>query len=253
MTRVGWLADVPTGPPGGAELTQAEFKAAAPEGAEIVECPPDCVDETCDAYVIQNCVSYSLADLQAIRDKPAVKYWHDVGPWLQEDVRAWLDEHTTAVCCSPAQADYMGLSDAILIPPPVDLERFVKAAQDATEERTGAVSIGSWRNYGKAPHRAAEYAAGNGGIDFYGDGVLAPTDSRAVRYEDMPALMARYKTLVFLPTVLEPFGRVIAEGWASGMEIVTNRLVGSLHWIENDPGAIETAAQDFWTQVMANV
>ena len=250
MMRVGWLADVPSGAPGGAELTQAEFKAAAPDGVVIVECPPGCIDETCDAYVVQNCVRYSFDDLSVIRDKPATKMWHDVGPWLEEGVRELLDEHATAVCCSPIQAEYMGLSDAVLIPPPVDLARFARAAQDAADERSGAVSIGSWRNYGKAPHRAAEYAAGNGGIDFYGDGVLAPTDSRAVRYEDMPALMARYKTLVFLPTVIEPFGRVIAEGWASGMEIVTNRLVGSLHWIENDPGAIETAAQDFWQVVL---
>jgi hypothetical protein len=37
--RVGWLADVPD-LPGGAEFTQAEFRAAAPEHVEIIDCPP---------------------------------------------------------------------------------------------------------------------------------------------------------------------------------------------------------------------
>jgi hypothetical protein len=66
----------------------------------------------------------------------------------------------------------------------------------------------------------------------------------------MPALLARYKTLVFLPTVLEPFGRVVAEGWAAGCEIVTNGLVGAAYWIEEDPDAISTAAEDFWRVVL---
>lgn len=242
MTRVGWLADVPSGQLGGAELTQAEFRAAAPEGVEVVDCLPGEVVAGLDAYVCHNNVQYTLADMEVI-DGPCVRYWHDVGPWLLPGVREWLDAHATPVCCSPIQAEYMGL-DAALVPPPVDLGRFADASKDMNGNRAGAVSIGSWRNYGKAPHKAAEWA--NGDIDFYGDGVLAPQGAAPVRYEDMPALMARYKTFVFLPTVIEPFGRLVAEAWASGLEIVTNRLVGSLHWIENDPAAIERSASDFW-------
>jgi glycosyltransferase involved in cell wall biosynthesis len=68
----------------------------------------------------------------------------------------------------------------------------------------------------------------------------------------MPALMARYKTLVFLPTVIEPFGRVVAEAYASGLEIVTNRLVGALYWIQENPDAINTSAQDFWKVVLGD-
>jgi glycosyltransferase involved in cell wall biosynthesis len=243
MTRVGWLAD-DASQIGGAELTQAEFRDAAPEGVEIIDCPPGGVDQDCDAYVVQNCVKYDTADLAVINDRPAVKYWHDVGPWLQPGVRELLDQHATPICCSPIQAEYMGL-EAALVPPPVDLGRFEDAAKVMNGNRAGAVSIGSWRNYGKAPHRAAEWA-GKDGIDFFGDGVLAPSGSAPVRYEDMPALMAKYQTFVFLPTVIEPFGRLVAEAWAAGCELVTNRLVGALHWIENDPDAIDTAASDFW-------
>ena len=41
--------------------------------------------------------------------------------------------------------------------------------------------------------------------------------------------------------VLEPFGRVVAEAWAAGLEIVTNDLVGAKYWITEKPEAIETA------------
>jgi glycosyltransferase involved in cell wall biosynthesis len=68
----------------------------------------------------------------------------------------------------------------------------------------------------------------------------------------MPALLAQYKTMVFLPVVLEPFGRVVAEAWAAGCEIVTNGLVGARYWIEEDPKAIETAGEDFWRVVLSD-
>jgi glycosyltransferase involved in cell wall biosynthesis len=54
-----------------------------------------------------------------------------------------------------------------------------------------------------------------------------------------------------LPTVIEPFGRLVAEAWAAGCRIVTNDLVGAKYWIQNDPDAIETAAEDFWKLVLA--
>jgi hypothetical protein len=67
MTRVGWLADK-AGYVGGAELTTAEFRAAAPEGVEIVDCPPGAVVKGCDRYVIQNCVLYTPKDLDRLTD-----------------------------------------------------------------------------------------------------------------------------------------------------------------------------------------
>src|SRR4051812_22837196 len=107
MTRVGWLADE-AGYVGGAELTTAEFRAAAPEGVEIVDCPPGAVVKHLDAYVVQNCVLYTPADIARTRGN-LVKYWHDVGPHLQPGMRDWLDTHAQHVCCSPVQAEYMGL------------------------------------------------------------------------------------------------------------------------------------------------
>jgi glycosyltransferase involved in cell wall biosynthesis len=59
-------------------------------------------------------------------------------------------------------------------------------------------------------------------------------------------LLASYKTFVFLPSVIEPFGRVVAEAYAAGCEIVTNNLVGARDWITEKPDALESAAEDFW-------
>jgi glycosyltransferase involved in cell wall biosynthesis len=248
--RIGWLVDY-TDAPGGAELTQGEFRDAAPDNVTIVDCPPGDVDEFCDRYVIQNCVRYTLADLARTEGRPVVKYWHDVGPWIKDDVRAWLDANTRAVCCSPIQAEHMGLEKATCIPPHVDLTRFEEAASRMNGDRSGAVCIGSWRNHGKAPHKAAEWAASNGSIDFFGGGAWAPHGSKEVPYDHMPTLLASYETFVFLPTVLEPFGRLVAEAWAAGCTVVTNNLVGAKWWIENDPGALDRSAENFWSVVLA--
>ena len=245
MTRVGWLVDHASHT-GGAELTQAEFRAAAPDTVEIIDCRPGEVRSDCDLWVIQNCVTYTSDDLAQI-DGPVVKYWHDVGPHVQPGVRQWLDKRAIEICCSPIQAEYMGLTDAAFIPPPVDLSRFEAAAAQVNGDRKGSVSVGSWRNFGKAPHKAAEWAQANGEtIDFYGDGVFRPQGSEGVPYDQMPELLARYERFVFLPRVLEPFGRLVIEAWASGCQVITNNLVGAKYWIENNPEAIETAANDFW-------
>src|SRR4051812_11174174 len=116
--RVGWLVDEPTSN-GGAELTQAEFRAAAPEDVEVVDCLAGHIDPGCDRYVIQNCVQYPLDDLKTVEGRPVVKYWHDVGPWIVPEVREWLEANALNVCCSPIQAEHMGL-DALCVPPAVD-------------------------------------------------------------------------------------------------------------------------------------
>ena len=74
--RVGWLADQ-AGYTGGAEITQDEFRQAAPATVEIVDCPPGNVDPDCDVYAVHNCVQYELEDLELITRRPAVKYWND--------------------------------------------------------------------------------------------------------------------------------------------------------------------------------
>lgn len=249
--RVGWIADRPTAV-GGAELTQAEFRMACPDGIEIIDCPAGATNDDCDRYVIHNCVTYTPEDLRGLGGRPTFKYHHDVGPHIRDEVKAILAEpNVTHICCSPLQAEHMGIP-AVLIPPPVDLDRFTQAAHRVNDSRAGSVCVGSWRNIGKAPHRVFDYARQNGGVDFYGGGPFAPSGSEEVAYQDMPDLLARYSTFIYLPAVLEPFGRVVAEAWAAGCEIVTNGLVGARYWIEERPESLETAAEDFWRLVLSD-
>jgi hypothetical protein len=246
--RIGWLHDTPSFI-GGAELTQQEFRAVCPAGVELVDCPPGQIAAGCDRYIIHNHITYTLEDIKAATAAPAFRYWNDIGSWYDDEVRAWLDANTQPICCSPLQADYMGFEDAILIPPPIQLGLFYAAAERVNGNRSGAVSVGSWRNRGKGAHRAQQWADGNDDIDFYGGGTFAPPSSREIAYQGMPAVLARYRTFVYLPEVIEPFGRCVAEAWAAGCELVINGLVGAKYWIEQEPDKLATAARDFWEVV----
>lgn len=243
--KIGWLADDP-GYIGGAELTQRAFKNAAPEGIEIVVCRTrGAWPRGLDRYVIHNCVSYEVEDLAF--DVPSFKYWHDVGPFIGPDKWEAMND-ATHICVSPLQRSKMNV-DAELIPPMIDLKPFRAAAKEAGE-RKGSVCVGPFMGPGKNPARAAEWAQGNGGIDFYGEGPWAPDGSRSVPHDEMPRILARYKTYVHLPRELEPCGRSTIEAWAAGCDIVVNGLEGARHWITKEPEKLETAAQDFWSLVL---
>ena len=138
----------------------------------------------------------------------------------------------------------MGL-EGELVPPALDLERFRLTRN--LNHRTGAVCIGRMA-YGKGLELLAEYPEP---VDVYSS---VPVNSeRNARYKgaaaDVPATLAQYERFVFLPTALEPFGRAVVEAWAAGLDLVVNRNVGALYWIENYPGALDSAAADFWTLV----
>lgn len=248
--RVAWLADEHD-PPGGAELTQAEFRAAAAKDAKVIDCPPDELERArdCDVACVFNTVTYPRETVGALDGKRVVRYWNDLAPHGDPGLKAWLCERATNVFCSPLHRERFPFEheNGELVPPPVNLARF-RAAQNG-HDRKGTVCVGSWMNFGKAPHLAAEWGAQNGGVDFYGGGPLAPEGSTAVEYDDLPSVLARYRTFVFLPTAVEPFGRAVVEAWAAGCDVIVNSLVGARHWIENEPEKLETAAQDFWRLV----
>lgn len=233
------------GTKGGAELTMGEFERAAPQDVEVVPCPPGSVADGCDRYVIGNCVSYSVQDLWPTLEPRAFKYWHDVGPHVQPMVLDELYRHTTPIFCSPLQAKHMGFPDALCVPPALNLQPFRQAAERAGE-RKGSVAVGAWMNWGKSPERAREVAPD---VEFFGSGPCSPAGSVAVDYDALPELLARYRTFIHLPSVLEPFGRAVVEAWAAGCEVVTNRLVGARHWITEQPDKLDTAADDFWKVV----
>lgn len=245
--KVGWLVDS-VAYKGGAEYTMAEFAAAAPDGVEIVECPPGEVEGGLDRYVVGNCITYKPRDIDAMGDVPRTRYVHDVWPHGDGVVRQRLLKGARLIFCSPLHRDRFPWPHAggLTIPPALDLT----APEPA--ERSGTVWVG--RMYaGKGVAEVCEWADEN--VDFYGFGPIAPSgDNFTYKGEldqaDVVPTLAKYERFVFLPTVLEPFARTVAEAWIAGCKITTNHLVGALHWITDDPDALETAADDFWAEVL---
>lgn len=254
--KVGWLCDVHDWQ-GGAELTMAEFRASAP--VEVVDCPPGNVQAGLDAYVVGNCVQYTLEDLAApARGRTIVKYVNDAWPHANDPrVREFLLGEAKLAFCSPLHRErfpHAHEHEGEIIPPPVDLAPFRKhggTKPDAKREGTCWVGMGF---YGKGIQEALEWGERNGPVDFYGIGPLMPPASPIARlmgyvpHEELPPLLAGYERFLFLPTRLEPFARSVIEAWAAGCHLVVNRNVGALHYIEH-PEELREAPERFWKLV----
>jgi len=255
--RVGWLADVYE-PPGGAELTQAEFRAAAPAGVQVVDVPPTALERLrdCDVACIHNSIGYPPQTVAALAGRPALRYWHDLArPGGSGDpaLVRWALEHATNVFTSPLHRERFPHAlerEAHCIPPALDLTR-LRAGRGAGRRQRGACWLGSGQHAGKGLIQAFEWAEANEPVDFWGPMAVPIAETPRVRAkgpvppEHVASILRLYRRFVFLPTSPEPFGRATVEAWAAGCELVVNRNVGALHWLER-PDALERAARDFW-------
>jgi hypothetical protein len=243
--RIGWLSD-PSEYTGGAELTQAEFRAAAPEGVEVIDCPPRGI-VPCDRYVVHNHLTYTAKDLLNMRGE-VIRYHHDMRPQNIVGDRS--------IFCSPIQQNRIG-DRGRLVPPPVDLSSFRPTRQQRRNpKRQGTCCVGAFMNPGKGGHLVSEWANQNEAVDVYGFGPFQPVGQNinncgAYEQHQLPTILSRYERFVFLPVAIEPFGRCVIEAWASGCQVVTNELVGARYWIEKAPEKLESAAEDFWSVVLA--
>jgi hypothetical protein len=250
--RIGWLHD-PVKYMGGAELSGREFRAAAPEGVEVVDCPPGGIETGLDTYVAHNVTRYAPEDFQRIKSAPVVWFHHDLSPWIKPGVQEWLDNEAIHLFCSPAQRDRYGL-DGKCIPPALDLDRY-RPTRQIRKHRKGAVSIAQWRGPGKGARGIVEWARENGPLDVYGGGDFIPFGEGLefmgdIAPQNVANVLLNYRTFVFLPTDFEPFCRCVVEAWASGCELVVNRNIGAAYWIQEKPEALRTAASDFWSAVL---
>jgi glycosyltransferase involved in cell wall biosynthesis len=256
---VGWIADS-FDVPGGAELTQGEFRAAAPTGVHLIEVQPGDLEQLggCDCVCIHNCVTYPAAEtIAALDGKPVLRYWHDlarVGGPGDPALNRWAAEHATSVFCSPLHRDRFPHrigGESHLIPPAIDLDRF---RSQGKRRPGGACWLGSAAHAGKGLIQAFEWAEENEPVDFWGVLPFEPPDSPRIVAKGpvppqyVPEILGRYQRFVFLPTTVEPFGRAVVEAWAAGCELIVNRNVGALHWIES-PKGLQSAAGDFWRLV----
>lgn len=256
--KVAFVSDEPNYV-GGAEMTQAEFRAAAPEGVEVVDGKPGAIPDGCDVYVVHNIVSFRDPLEFQVLDAPIVWFHHDLSPWIEPTVKAYLDERAEHIFCSelqwrryPSEHDE---DDYAVIPPLLLRERFTPPRHVAKhpERRKGACTIGQWRGIGKGGHRVEEWSIEHEPVDVYGTGELIPAGGRC-RYrgplepDEVARTLWQYETFVFLPTEVEPFGRAVAEAWAAGCKLVVNGNVGAIEWLKH-AAKLESAAEDFWKVV----
>lgn len=258
MIRIGWLSDVPKGYQGGAELEAAALVDAAPVWAEVIPCPPGEVSSEADAYVVHNCVSYDRDILPLLERRPVIKRVHDLWPHGDPALRAWLLANARRLFfSSPLHREAMRwriTAPVSYLPSAVDVERFRGAAQ-VGPERQGVIWLGRLFP-GKGLRAAWEWAVEREVlVDTYGAGPLEEQVQHPMRrggqvsYAEVPELLARYKTLLFLPDEVEPFGRTVVEAWAAGCTLVVNGNIGALWWLEHHPAAVGRGAELFWETV----
>lgn len=245
--KVGWLTDRPFNT-GGAELTQEEFRALAPSGVEVVECPPGWVTDDLDLYVVHNCVGYRWEDVRSILDRPVVKYVNDLWPAGSPKLRTWLLSKRVIFTSPLHQRRFTHpvTGEATVVPPAVPLHTFRAVA--GGNHREGAVCVGRM-SYGKGLELLHDYREP---VDVYSTVPVRSQGQVTYRGEasDVAGVLSHYSRFVFLPTATEPFGRAVVEAWAAGLSLVVNRNVGALHYLERDPDALHTAGVDFWEEVL---
>ena len=257
--KVGWLADA-VEVPGGAELTQAEFRAAAPAGVEVVDCPPDGLEGLagCDVACVHNSVTYPPETVDALAGRPVLRYWHDLAraggagrPGARPlGARARDERLHLAAAPRPLPAPASNARATWSLPRSTS-RAFGRSAPQA--ERRLLARLGDARRQGARPGVRVGRGERAGGLL----GRSPPERRRPRRAikvkglvppEYVPEILARYERFVFLPTTVEPFGRAVVEAWAAGCELIVNRNVGALHWLEH-PDGLSTAAADFWRLV----
>lgn len=248
---------------GGAELTMREFALAAPDDVQLV----DQLDEA-DAVIVGNCVSFGPDLIPLLTGKHVVRYHNDLAFHEHPELRGWLERHAQHVFTSPLHqrlyaraADwwYQDLPEGWPnIPPPIDAAAFKPPRQHQRNgKRSGACAITSWQGPGKGQHLLREYSETTEPVDVYGTGPLVPHGPNLrqcgpLAPEQVAQTLWGYERLVHLPSVPEPFGRAVVEAHYAGCSLVVNRLVGALHYLEQEPEKLVTAAVDFWRLVVGD-
>ena len=259
--RVGWLCDV-TAYQGGAELAAAEYLAAAPSDVEIVPISPHAdLSTVVDVFVIHNCTLYDARIIPLLETKPIYKVVHDVWPHGDFRLREWLLNHAQRVQFSSKlhleSFPYAMQAPFTFVPPLASAGDFAAKADPYSTKKKGVCWVGRmWP--GKGVQNAMRWGAEKGiAIDFYGYGpdagiIQPPHRLRGqVDYADLPGILSRYETFVFLPDAVEPFSRTTMEAWLAGCKLIVNQNVGALEWLQT-PASIDgvfRAQHDFWKHV----
>jgi hypothetical protein len=214
-----------------------------------VDCRPGEVVPDLDRYVIQNCVLYTAEDL-GHQDRPAIR-------------TGTTSARGSARACASGSTRTPSRSAAHRSRPNTWASTVRSASRRrSTTPRSPQPPPASTATARGGLHRLLAQL-GQGPAQGRRVGRQRGHPDRLLRWRrDGPqrvaggALRAHPRTAgelrdVRLPAeVIEPFGRLVAEAYAAGCEIVTNNLVGAKWWIENDQLALENPAERFWKEVL---
>lgn len=238
---------------GGAELTMREFALAAPDDVTLTD---DLA--SADVVIVGNCVTFAASLVGDLDGKHVVRYHNDLARHEDPGLCEWLERYAEHVFTSPIHRDLYDLAgDWPVIPPALDLDAFKPTRQvKRNGKRAGSCAIASWQGPGKGQQLLREWSDTHEPVDVYGTGAYTPHSANLnvqgpLEPHAVAGTLWRYARFVHLPTAPEPFGRAVVEAWAAGCELVVNRQVGALHFIENDQDALRTAAADFWKAVLS--
>ena len=207
----GWL---PGKYRGGAELSDAEYLAAAPNGVEWSYTSPEAAHDY-DRLLLTSVDHLSSADCMALAERePVIFLHHDIQPTLYR--RALLEAARVVMLHTPAQAERI-----LAWAPDIRVE-FVLSAIDTSlirsELEREPVALAAARNHPlKGLKNAKIWAARNG----YPIRVMT-RDTRA----DVLDAMSRAEVFVHLPVEFESECRSVIEAVLSGCRVVTNENVG---------------------------
>ena len=206
-----------------------------------------------------------------IETKKYIRYEHDylwMGGMDIEMVKKVFNNAKLSIFLSPlhkAEHERMGIEIGkhFLQPSPIDFTTFNK---DGIKEREDKVLYLGGIAYHKGIESVFEYANyyPNTQFDLYGwveHSALVPLLPKnckifePIPHNEIPALLKKYKKLIHLPKWKEPFGRVVAEAYFCGCELIKNDNLGffSYPWdfdnYEDIKEKMKDSAANFWEKI----
>ena len=173
---------------------------------------------------------------------------HDANRYLSPDLRALLFQSCKKTFFL-SKFHYQNFIESYgdffvnvdIVPDPIDSNLF----KDRKEAREDKILYVGFMHPFKGTDEFFSYALENPDLDFVVAGwasddsyirnceILSNVEMLGkIEYEEMASLYNRYTTLFYKPSLYEPFCRSIAEAVFCGIEIESNNLVGSLHFLE---------------------
>ena len=257
VMKVGWLVDYGL-PVAGMVLQVRAYEAAKPDWVELVRChpskrPPDDIE----AFVLHGDL-YPRRWIEVFQGKPLMAHRH--GAWYGGDpiLRRWvLDNANLVTFNSPKQKQlfrYTVRAKFRYIPTPVDVAKFRAAAEAYKGERSGTLYLGLLAPIKGIPHTVDYAMCYDKPVDFYG-AKLYPTSADVivppcrfcgpVPYEQVPDLLARYESFIFMPYDGDLYSRTVIEAWAAGCELILEGDLKAFYdWLDGDK--CQRAGEIFW-------